>query len=269
MISMTCSFRRPASTVLRFAFLAVVGLVSLSGAAAPAGSPSGTSNELLAQQACQAYDQGRYGEAAQLYQRLADVEGAGASAEVHYNLGNCHFKLGDLGRAILEYRRALARNPSLKPAQENLDLARALLPARVARWQPSPLEAFIASVPPHLLQGLLLTFSFLGNLSLALVIFIAPGRLRRAAAGTLIAAFLCAGLAGMALFYARAVLPSHRPAVVLQPAAVYPGPETQGVPLATLPAGSEIILTARAGDRALVMWGEGRGWTSAAAVEVP
>lgn len=267
MTSMAFRYRRPTVAVLRFAFLAAIGLLSLAGAAAPSGSPSGTSTELLVQQACQAYDQGRYGEAAQLYQRLADAEGA--SAEIHYDLGNCHFKLGDLGRAILEYRRALARNPSLKPAQENLDLARTLLPARVARWQPSPLEAFIASVPQHLLQGLLLTFSFLGNLGLALLIFLAPGRLRRAAAGALIAAFLCAGLVGMALLYARSVLPSHRPAVVLQPAAVYPGPETQGVPLATLPAGSEIILTARAGDRALVMWGEGRGWTSASAVEVP
>ena len=267
MTRMTPGFRRPVSAALRCAFLAAVGLLFFSGAAAPSGSPSGTSGELLAQQAFQAYDQGRYGEAAQLYQRLADAEGA--SAEVHFDLGNCHFKLGDLGRAILEYRRALARNPSLKPAQENLDLARALLPARVARWQPSPLEAFIASVPQHALQALLLAFSLLGNLGLALVIFVAPGRLRRAAAGTLIAAFLCAGLVGMALLYARAVLPSHRPAVVLQPAAVYAGPETQGGPLATLPVGSEIILTARAGDRALVMWGEGRGWTSASAVEVP
>lgn len=262
-------FGRPFPTIFRLALLAALGLIFLSGAAAPAGSPSGTSSGLLAQQARQAYDQGRYSDAAQLYQRLADSEGTGASAEVHYDLGNCHFKLGDLGRAILEYRRALVRNPSLAQAQMNLDLARTLLPARVARWQPSPLEAFIASVPQHLLQGLLLTCSLLGNLGLALVILVAPGRLRRAAAGTLIAAFLCAGLVGMALLYARAVLPSHRPAVVLQPAAVYSGPETQGVPLATLPAGSEIILTARAGDRALVMWGEGRGWTSASAVEVP
>jgi tetratricopeptide (TPR) repeat protein len=229
--------------------------------------PSGASRALLAQQACQAYDQGRYGEAAKLYQRLADSPGAGA--EVHYDLGNCHFKLGDLGRAILEYRRALTRNPSMTPAQKNLDLARALLPARVARWQPSPLEAFIAPAPPHLLRRLLLTCSLLGNLGVALVILVAPGRLRRVAAGTLIAAFLSAGLVGMALLYARAVLPSHHPAVVLQPAAVYPGTETQGVPLATLPVGSEVILTARAGDRALVMWGEGRGWTSASVVEVP
>ena len=180
-------------------------LLLLGGAVALAAPLSGASNQLLAQQAYRAYDQGRYGEAAQLYQRLA--ESPAASAEVHYDLGNCHFKLGDLGRAILEYRRALARDPSLAPAQKNLELARRLLPARVARWQPSPLEAFIASVPQKLLQGLLLTFSFLGNLGLALVIFMAPGRLRRAAAGTLIAAFLCAGLAGMALLYARAVLP--------------------------------------------------------------
>jgi tetratricopeptide (TPR) repeat protein len=264
---MAYDFPLHASAALRRGFLAGLCLLLLGGAAAIAAPTSGTSGQLLAQQASRAYEEGRYGEAAQLYQRLA--ESAGASAEVHYDLGNCHFKLGDLGRAILQYRRALARDPSLASAQKNLELARTLLPARVARWQPSPMEAFIASVPQKLLQGLLLAFSFLGNLGLALVIFVAPGRLRRGAAGTLIAAFFCAGLAGMALLYARTVLPAHRPAVVLEPAAVYAGPETQGVPLATLPAGSEIILTTRAGDRALVMWGEGRGWTAASAVEVP
>lgn len=228
---------------------------------------SGASGQLLAQQAAQAYDQGRFADAAQLYQRLA--EAGGGSAGAHYDLGNCHFKMGDLGQAILEYRRALALDPSLAPAQKNLALARTLLPARVAPWQPSPWEAFMASVPRATLQGLLLGFSLLGNLGLALILFAAPGRLRRAAAGVLIAGFLCAGLAGLALLYTHAVLPSHQPAVVLQPAAVYAGPEAQGTPLATLPTGSEIILTARAGDRALVMWGEGRGWTAASAIEVP
>ena len=242
-------------------------LLVFGGAGLFAAPPSGASDRLLAQQAAQAYDQGRYADAALLYQRLAWA-GSG-SAEVHYDLGNCHFRLGDLGPAILEYRRALGLDPSLQPAQKNLALARTLLPAKVAPWQPSPWEAFIASVPRVVLQGLVLGFSLLGNLALALILFSAPGRLRRAAAATLIACFLCAGLVGLALLYAHSVLPSHQPAVVLQSAAVYAGPEAQGTPLATLPAGSEIILAARAGDRALVMWGEGRGWTSASAVEVP
>jgi len=222
---------------------------------------------LLTQQAAQAFDQGRYADAAQLYGRIAESGADGA--EVRYNLGNCHLKLGDMGRAILDYRRALSLDPALEPAQKNLALARSLLPARVAPWQPSPWEAAIARVPAVALQWLTLGLALLANLGLALVILLAPGRLRRAAAGLLVGGALCAGLAGFALVYGRTVLPSHRPAVILQSAPVYSDPEARGAPMATLPAGSEVILAARAGDRALVLWGEGRGWTAASAVEVP
>ncbi len=41
-----------------------------------------------------------------------------------YNLGNAYFRTGDLGRAILNYERALALDPSQPEARANLQLAR-------------------------------------------------------------------------------------------------------------------------------------------------
>ena len=55
------------------------------------------------------YEAGQFVEAAALYQALAD---AGAEdGTLYYNLGNACFKAGDLGRAILNYRRAQALLP--------------------------------------------------------------------------------------------------------------------------------------------------------------
>jgi|WetSurMetagenome_2_1015567.scaffolds.fasta_scaffold17641_5 tetratricopeptide (TPR) repeat protein len=252
---------RPVASMVLLLLLLVLALCVVP---ATAQTPASSA---LAEQAAQAFDQGRYADAAQLYRRAAESGGEGA--EVRYDLGNCYLKLGDLGRSILEYRRALAAEPSLAPAQKNLTLARSLLPAKVAPWQPSPWEAAIARVPVRGLQWLVLALALLANAGLALVILLPSGATRRGAAGLLVGALLCAGLAATALLYAKTVLPSHRPAVVLQAAPVYAGPEAQGAPLATLPAGSEVILAAKAGDRVLVLWGEGRGWTVATAVETP
>ena len=52
----------------------------------------------------QAYDQKDFARARDLYQILLD-QGI-VNGHLFYNLGNCYFRLGDIGRAILYYRRA-------------------------------------------------------------------------------------------------------------------------------------------------------------------
>lgn len=46
------------------------------------------------------------------------------SASLLYNIGNCHFKLNDIPRAILYYERALRLAPGDPDVQANLELAR-------------------------------------------------------------------------------------------------------------------------------------------------
>jgi len=73
-------------------------------------------------QAVEAYDQGRYADAAVGF--LALVEAGFANGELYYNLGNTYLKSDDLGRAILWYERArrwLPRDPDLA---FNLEYAR-------------------------------------------------------------------------------------------------------------------------------------------------
>ncbi len=70
--------------------------------------------------------------------READYEGAlrqyqiildsgRESGQLYYNVGNCYFKLGDLGRSILNYERALRLRPRDADARANLELARSLI----------------------------------------------------------------------------------------------------------------------------------------------
>lgn len=69
----------------------------------------------------EAYQNGKYEEAKVNYIQLAGMREY--SADLFYNLGNAWFKLGDQGRAILNYERALVLNPSLEEARANLQTA--------------------------------------------------------------------------------------------------------------------------------------------------
>lgn len=72
-----------------------------------------------------AYEDGDFAAAAAAYQAALD---AGLDhAVLHYNLGNAHFKQGELGEAIVEYHRALRRDPRDRAARTNLERAESLV----------------------------------------------------------------------------------------------------------------------------------------------
>jgi tetratricopeptide (TPR) repeat protein len=66
----------------------------------------------------EAYQNGKYEEAKVDYLQL--VRAGHYSADLFYNLGNVWFKLGDQGRAILNFERALLLNPGFDEAKSNL-----------------------------------------------------------------------------------------------------------------------------------------------------
>ena len=65
-------------------------------------------------QADSAYTADNFQEAAAAYQHVIKEEGT--SAEILYNLGNCYYRMGELGKAILSYERALRLDPTSKIA---------------------------------------------------------------------------------------------------------------------------------------------------------
>jgi len=83
-------------------------------------APVGTGDDFEA--ANRLFDEGKYADAKSHYDKL--VSAGDWNANLFYDLGNCEFRLGFPGRAILDYERALTLDPSHPEAQANLTLLR-------------------------------------------------------------------------------------------------------------------------------------------------
>ncbi len=64
-----------------------------------------------------------YRRAALRYENLLGERGI-RNSKLHYNVGNAYFQLGDIGRAILNYRRAERLDPGDLNVQRNLEYSR-------------------------------------------------------------------------------------------------------------------------------------------------
>lgn len=75
--------------------------------------------ETLAHQADSAYSADNFQLAEQLYLRA--LETGGSSTALFYNLGNAYYRQGNLGKAIVNYERALKLDPTNRDAKANLE----------------------------------------------------------------------------------------------------------------------------------------------------
>lgn len=81
-----------------------------------------------------------YVEAAQQFEFLVSEEGV-QNGHLFYTLGNCRFMAGDLGRAILNYRRAEQYLPNDADIQHNLKTALEMRTDLIPPKEPHPLAA--------------------------------------------------------------------------------------------------------------------------------
>ncbi len=81
--------------------------------------------------------------AARRFQQLAD-DGV-VNPRLEYNLGNAYLQGGDLGRAILHYRRAEELSPGDPRLRHNLDYARTLVRSQIAPSAPRALTDALLS----------------------------------------------------------------------------------------------------------------------------
>lgn len=78
-------------------------------------------NSALFDQATEYYNQGDYTKAIANYEKV--LEDGKHSAELYFNLGNCHYKLNAIGPSILYYEKALLLKPNDKEVLNNLGYA--------------------------------------------------------------------------------------------------------------------------------------------------
>lgn len=79
------------------------------------------------------YNQEQYDSAAYYYNLIAEQKPD--NAEVYYNLGNTYYRLNNIGKAVLNYERALKHDPGNKQADDNLYLTQSRISNRI---QPVP-----------------------------------------------------------------------------------------------------------------------------------
>ncbi len=71
------------------------------------------------------YQQGKFAEAAGVYEEI--IKNGSVSGELLFNLGNAYHKTGNMGKAILQYERALRLMPGDDDLRHNLQLENLLI----------------------------------------------------------------------------------------------------------------------------------------------
>lgn len=78
-------------------------------------------NETLFNQATEVYNEGNYNKAIEHYLQI--LENGKHSAELYFNLGNCYYKLDQIGPSVYYYEKALLLKPGDKEILNNLGYA--------------------------------------------------------------------------------------------------------------------------------------------------
>ena len=118
---------------MSYRLLILTLLLALTGAT---GWASDSGPEALFQQGRASYESEDYGQAAALYDQLL-AQGYG-TPEVHFNLGNALFRLGQAGRAVGHYRRAQYLEPRDPDIRANLAIVQqqvGALPTETTPWE--------------------------------------------------------------------------------------------------------------------------------------
>ncbi|MCH5179117.1 MAG: BatD family protein [Prevotellaceae bacterium] len=212
------------------------------------------------------YVQHHYAEAAEAYAEL--LKARPHDAQLLYNLGNCHYRLKDIPRAILAYERAAKLNPSDADCRHNLGLARAQTQDKfysssdlgIAWSFNSFVNTFGAAGWSYLAVAM---FALL--LAAVLVLrFASTRRLKKIAFAVILIALACIILFNIFSFIQRRKYSDHSAAIVLNTTKLMSTPDTTGTNLFTLHGGTKLSLS----DTTLPAWSEvtlsdgQKGWVS-------
>ena len=215
-----------------------------------------------------AYADGRYEEAAAMYQTLLDEQ---PDATLYYNLGNARFKQGELAQAILNYERALRLKPNYKDAQYNLAYAQSRITDNIVE-QDFFLSSWARTVRNSLSERTWWSTSiglFICAL-IALLLFLL-GRelwLRKTAFHVAWIALLFSLIAGLNAGSLRQRNTLRNEAIITQGVVnVKSSPDRSGTDLFTIHEGTKVTIRETLGEWVNVSVGSNEGWMKAAHLE--
>ena len=215
----------------------------------------------------QAYREGRYADAAADYNAIIEAAPVitRAYAPVYYNLGNAHFKQGELSQAILAYERCLRLKPTDKNASYNLRFAQTQIIDNIGDTQIFFLREWLTTLRNMLPLSVWMWSSIiLFCLTLVCLLLFAFSRsigIRKAGFYISIICLLCSGVA-----FANAASLHHRDSVRAD-AIITRGivnakasPDRSGTELFTLHEGTKVTIHEVLGGYANIEVGNYNGW---------
>jgi len=220
----------------------------------------------------QFYEAGHFNEASQIYQQLVD-QGYSHSS-LFYNLGNAHYRQGNLGKAILNYERAARLDPRDADIQANLSYAQQQTINQYDAESNSPLEQ-LTQIASSLLTLNEMSVLVLVLFWLLVALFIVyrhnhVDQLRKVLGYSMVMVLLILVLGALTVGNRVYAEKTHPVAVVTAESVdVHSDPDESGLTQFTLHSGVQVILLDTRGRWAqLALLGEQfQGWIPVEAVE--
>jgi tetratricopeptide (TPR) repeat protein len=240
--------------------------------AQPEGSSGKTAIESPAssfREAGALYAQEKYKEAVALYRSI--LKHGRESSSLYYNLGNAYFKLGNLGRAVVNYRRAWDLSPRDPEINKNLEYAQECLEDDISALSPNFLKRMKFVVVRQLPLGSWFRLSssiyFLTALWIILVMLIKP--LRKISPPVLKTLLVILALSLLASFLAYSYYRVPR-AVVLDPeVSLRYGPDEKDAVAFQLHEGTEVRLIRKKDGWSQISLPDGKsGWLPSDSLEI-
>ncbi len=199
-----------------------------------------------AQSGDDAYRQGDYEVAVEQYETM--LSDGFVSADLYYNLGNAYYRTGQMGRAILNYERALRLEPSMSDAKENLALAESKTIDRIAqlpkwffvRW----VDSLCVNVSPAMWRVIWLILLVLTGASVLLFRLGESRAMRKVGLGAGTAFLFLLLIATWLLISSTRRFNAHKDAIVMsQTMTVKSSPEEQSVDKLIIHEGTKVTIT--------------------------
>jgi tetratricopeptide (TPR) repeat protein len=224
------------------------------------------------QQANEAYTNGDFQTAADLYESV--IKENGASAAVYFNLGNSYYKLNKVAPSILNYERALLLDPGDKDIRFNLEIAKLKAVDKI-----EPVGAFFLTEWFRSIQNLLSTdeWCYFGIINFILLIaglvlffFSRKIVLKKIGFYAAISLFVLT-IAGNIFAYNQKIRLSERNTaiILLQTTTIKSSPDNSGTDLFILHEGTKVVLKSKLGNWNEIVTADGNvGWIKSGEIEI-
>jgi tetratricopeptide (TPR) repeat protein len=232
----------------------VLSVVVVLGTGAVKANPRDDNVNALFRVACDLYEKGDFDSALVQFDAIK-VQGM-RNASVYYNLGNCYYREGHVGRAVANYRRALMLSPRDSDIKANLNLIRTSVGSgdTTAAYGLGGVTAFpLRLISPRRLQEMFYVAYYLAAIFFLGVLFL-KNRLRRVGLYGLVASVVVTACAfGLSQHGISKFKSASEAVVITDQTELKSGPGNAFEEIATLADGLELRLRARSG-----MWLEVR-----------